>query len=57
MASGGHDQIMEVLEVFGIPSQKREVLDDRVDKHSRIRYRQQPDVSTEDRIVPLSPES
>ena len=28
-----------------------------VNKHSRIRYRQQPDDSTEDWIVPLSQES
>jgi hypothetical protein len=38
MANGGHDQVMEVFEIFGVSSQNREVLDDRVDKHSRIRY-------------------
>jgi len=57
MASGSHDQVMEVFEVLGIARQNWESLGNRVDKHSRIRYRQQPDVSTEDRIVPLSPES
>jgi hypothetical protein len=57
MALGSHNQVMEVFEVLGVASQNWENLGNRVDQHSRIRDRQKSDVSTRDRIVPLSPES
>jgi hypothetical protein len=54
VASGSDDQIMQVLEVFGIASQNREGVGNRVYKYPRIRSRQQPDISSQDRIVSRS---
>jgi hypothetical protein len=57
MASGSDNEGMEVFEVFCIPSENREVLGDRVNKHPRIGHRQQADISGHHGMVPLSPES
>jgi hypothetical protein len=57
MTASGHNQVVQVFKVIGIPRQNWEGLGDRVDQDLRIRDRQQPGVLGQDWIVPLSPES
>ena len=56
MACGSDDQVMEVFEIFGILSQNRETVGDRVDHHSRIRDGQQARRFQPEPVMPLSAE-
>jgi hypothetical protein len=54
MASGSHDQIVQLFEIVGTPSQDWQGLTDGETKYARIGEGQQANVTGQDRIEPLS---